>query len=466
MGTVEYAKVVPGGAPAGSIVCDNPACYQPNYKQFMPRFGFAYQVSPRMVLRGGYGATSFFEGNANNQRLSYNSPFLRFSSLQAATPSATSGGTPFAVENGFAINSSSISTNGAGFGAWPQRIQPAYIQEFNLTTEFALSNKTSITAGYVGELGAHLADYRNGNQLTTAQAAAIAALPPGAMIPPADAAPFAGLVGQSNALLITESEGMSNYHAAQGTVRHRADNDLEYTVNYTYSRSMTNSDGNYGASNVDGPPFAGIQDGYNLGGDYGPSDQDVRHNLSATGVYAVPFGHVAAYGGNTNRALELLLGGWSISGSVIAYSGLPVTIFGPQSDNTNANGGARANQYRKLHVTNRSVGHWFGTNPTATPCSGADNGACAYGPELPYTFGTAAVGTQRAPGFEQIDASIFKDFHITEGQAVGFRADGFNVFNFASYGNPDNNIGDASFGQITNTRSGPRQLQLALHYTF
>jgi hypothetical protein len=463
-GTVEYAKQVPVGAPAGSIVCDNPACYQPNYAQIMPRIGFAYQMSPRFVVRGGYGATSFFEGNSNNQRLTYNSPFVQFSQLTAAPPSQGNGGAPLAASQGFAVNANSVTN--VGFGAWPQNIKPAYINEFNLTTEYAINSKTSLTIGYVGETGQHIEDYRNANQLTTTQAANIAALPSGAPLPAADFAPFAGLVGQGNPLLLTESEAMMNYNALQASLRQRASKGFEYTINYSYARAMTNSAGNYAGLIDVNTQDGAFQNGYDGHADYGPAPQDVRHNLSAIGVYALPFGRGMIYGGNTNRALDLLLGGWSISGTAIAYSGFPISIFGPRSDGTNTFGDSRANQFRKLHLHGRTVANWWGNDPSASPCTGADNGSCAYGPEAPFTFGTAAVGTERAPGFDQIDTSVFKNFRITERQSVGFRADGFNVFNFASYDNPDNNIGDSNFGQITGTRSLPRQIQLALHYNF
>jgi hypothetical protein len=66
---------------------------------------------------------------------------------------------------------------------------------------------------------------------------------------------------------------------------------------------------------------------------------------------------------------------------------------------------------------------------------------------------------------------MFKDFHITEGQAVGFRFDAFNVFNIASYGNPDIGITDSQFGNISNqnpgaVRSQERRLQFSLRYSF
>ena len=114
----------------------------------------------------------------------------------------------------------------------------------------------------------------------------------------------------------------------------------------------------------------------------------------------------------------------------------------------------------------RSVANWFGTDPSAVPCTGADNGVCAYGPAADLTFGTAAVGSERTPGFEQVDASAYKDFHITERQAVGFRANAYNVANIASYGNPDNGVTDGNFGQITSTRSASRIIEFQAHYTF
>ena len=463
-GVVEYAHSVPVGAPAGSIVCDNPACYQPNYKQILPRFGFAFQAASRFVIRGGYGASSFFEGNASNQRLTFNAPFVEFTNLTAAQPSAQNGGTPFAAANGFAISANQL--NSVGFGAYPQNIQPAYVNQFNLTTEFAITNKTSVTVGYIGETGQHIEDYRNGNQLTTAQAASIAALPMGAPLPAADVAPFAKLVGQGGPLLITESSATYNYNAAQATLRHRADKGFEYTINYTYGHAFTNSSGNNAPANDVITQDGSFENGFNGHADYGPAPQDVRHNLSAVGVYAIPYGRGKAYGANTNRALDLIAGGWSISGTAIAYSGFPISIYGPRSDGTNSDGDSRANHYRNLRIRGRTLSKWWGNDPSAIPCSGGDNGSCAYGSAAPFTFGTAAVGTERAPGFEQIDSALFKDFHIAEHHSLSFRSDFFNLFNFASYDNPDQNIGDANFGQITATRSLPRQIQLSLHYNF
>jgi hypothetical protein len=246
---------------------------------------------------------------------------------------------------------------------------------------------------------------------------------------------------------------------------------LEYTLNYTWAKSLAETSGNY---SVSGTSFNGLsaQDGYNLEADYGPSGMDIRHSLNFVGVYHLPFGRGQTYGRNVNGFLDAALGGWKLATTALIYSGFPVTMFGPNNSNTNNAGWglSRANHYRKLVIRNRTIENWWGTDPSATPCNGPDNGVCAYGTALPGTFGTAGNSTERGPGFRQVDLSLFKDFHVWREHTVGFRADFFNAFNIASYQLPDSNITDAGFGNIVDTgnpvRSPNRQIQLGLHYSF
>ena len=474
-GTVEYAGQVPVGAVAGSTVCAARACYDANYKQIMPRVGFAYQAFNRLVIRGGYGATSFFEGYSFNQRLTSSPPFTLAINSNASTPSGSSGGTPFAVSNAF---SQQFGGNPAYnlYSVWPQDVQPAYIHQFTLVSEYALSNELSLSAGYHGQVGHHLADYRNGNQLTAQQAQDLGGNCGAAVIPAVDQTPYFNLVGECGAILVTESAARMNYNAGQLTLRQRTHRGLEYTLNYTYARSLAESSGNYSVANTS---FNGlsVQNGYDLDGDYGPSPTDIRHGLNFVGVYDLPFGHGRTYGSNADGFVDAALGGWRLATSAILYSGFPVTMFGPDNSNTNNAGWglSRANQYRAMRIAGRNIHNWWGTDPSAVPCvpnppsnpTGADNGTCAYGVAATNTFGTAANSTERAPGYRQVDLSLFKDFHLWgEQHLLGFRADFFNVFNLASYGNPDNNITDTSFGLISGVRSPPRQIQLSLHYTF
>ena len=232
-GTVIYANRIPPGAPAGSQLCSNRACYDATHNQFMPRIGFAYQATNRLVVRGGYGATSFFEGNAANQRLTSLPPFILSSQRPEVIPTAGFAGTPYTVEQGFSTNPGDINYSGGGYGAWPLKMRPAYIQEWSLTTEYALNSVTSLQVGYLGEQGQHLIDYGNANQLQINGDPA--------------SAPLANnpLFGEGGSLLVTEPRAMMNYNALQAVLRHRASHGLEFTVNYTYARAMTNSLGNY-----------------------------------------------------------------------------------------------------------------------------------------------------------------------------------------------------------------------------
>ena len=464
-GLVEYAGRVPVGAPAGSLVCNNRACYQPTYTEFQPRLGFAYQPNPRIVFRGGYGATSFLEGTSN---LAGSAPFTTAFSLSATSPvSASNPGNFFSETSGFQVGANGGTSN-ASYGAQNQSYRQAYVQEFNFNNEIELNNSTSVQLGYIGEISQRLIDYRNGNQLTTAQAASLTALgltnaSPLSSIPLADRSPLANLVGEGSMVETFDTEGVATYNALQITMRHRISKGFEATVNYTWAKSLTDTNGSYGSSGSSGPN--GIQNGYDIPADYGPSELDVRNNLSANGSYAIPFGRGQAFGSNTNRFLDLFAGEWTLSSTAIAYSGLPVTITANNNSNT-SNYSSRANQYRQLQIANRSLKHWFGTDLSAMPCGATDNGTCAYGAEAPNSFGTTKVGTERAPGFEQIDSSLFKDFHVTEGQAVGFRADAFNVMNLVSYGNPNSSVNSKNFGQITSAKNGPRTIQFSAHYSF
>jgi len=467
-GQIEYAGHLPVGALPEAAICSNLACYQPNYRQWMPHAGFAYQVTDRFVVRGGYGASSFYEGNSFNQRLTAIAPFLQAAGFTVNSPTPGSVSTPNTAEEGFTASDTSVqySSSNNGYTAYPQNIQPAYVQEYNLTMEYALTRTTSLQAGYVGETGQHIEDYGNVNQLTVNNDQTSAPFYNSQYIGVNGVDSALG-VGGKGGLLITESRAKMNYNALQAVLRQRLNHGLEFTVNYTYGKAMTNSLGNYGL-NVNG--FSGaFENYYNPAADMGLAGYDIKHNLSATGVYAVPVGRGQEYFSSTNRAVDEVIGGWKLSTAVIAYSGFPENITGG-STNSNSYGANRVNQYRTMKIAGRSNENWFGNDPSAAPCktAGVDDGTCAFGVPANNTFGTSSNGAVRGPGFFNTDLAAFKDFHITERHTIGFRFDAFNAFNIVSYGNPDTGINDSNFGNVSlqGTRSVERHLQFSAKYTF
>jgi Carboxypeptidase regulatory-like domain len=473
-GQIEYAGHLPVGALPNAAICSNTACYQPNYRQWMPHLGFAYQLSERAVIRGGYGAESFFEGNSYNQRLTAIAPFLQSAGFQVSAPTATSVPTPNTAEEGFTGSDTGVqySSSNNGYTAWPQNMQPAYVQEWNFTAEYALTHTLSLQAGYVGEQGQHIEDYGNVNQLTVNNDQTSA---------PFYNSPYIGVngidsalgVGGNGGLLITESRAMMNYNALQAVVRQRLSHGLEYTVNYTWGKAMTNSIGNYslfGTFNNANYGYSGaFQNYYNSHADYGPAGYDVTHNISAIAVYALPVGRGRQFLSGANRVTDEIVGGWKLSTAIAGYSGFPEVIIGG-SNNSNSYGSNRVNQYRRLKIAGRSNANWFGTDPSGAPCltPGVDNGECAFGIPANNVFGTESNGAFRGPGYFNTDLSAFKDFHTIKEQTIGFRFDDFNAFNIVSYGNPDTGISDSDFGNVSLQipRSTERHLQFALHYNF
>jgi hypothetical protein len=271
---------------------------------------------------------------------------------------------------------------------------------------------------------------------------------------------------------------MMNYNALQAVLRQHAAQGLEFTLNYSYGKAMTNSLGNYGL-NVNGYSGA-FQNYYDSSADYGPAGYDVKHDISFTGVYALPVGTGKRYLAGTSHLLDEVVGGWKLGFAGVGYSGFPESVTtgvvnGTEttgsSNNSNSYGAARVNQYRKLKIVNRSINNWFGTDPSATPCliAGVDNGVCAFGAPANNSFGDSKNGAVRGPGYFNADLSAFKDFRIYHEHSIGFRFDAFNAFNIVSYGNPDTVITDTTFGQIASQeqiRSQERRLQFSAKYTF
>jgi hypothetical protein len=149
--------------------------------------------------------------------------------------------------------------------------------------------------------------------------------------------------------------------------------------------------------------------------------------------------------------------------TAIAYSGLPVTVSANNVALVNNHCcSSRPNQINNIKATSHTIDNWFGG------LTGTNNvrGSLKYAAPTVGTFGNAANGTERAPGFQQYDMSLFKNFTVFHENQLGFRADAYNVFNITSLGNPSNNFSGGNFGQITDVKSAARQLTLSLKYSF
>ena len=428
------------------------ALYDPDYKQFQPRVGFAYQATSRFVIRGGYGISSYLEGTGANLRLTQNPPFHTDFEQTGVNPNTAGGYSPgvyYQASNGFPTTQVPTTT----FYIWPKELKPAQTQEFSLTTEYQIAHASTIQVGYVGILGHHLTDPYWGNQWTS----------------PTATAPYASIVGQGGVAKITGTESASGYNGLQAVFRQRLTAGLELTANYTLSHSMTDNIGFYGVYNIWSGQYY-QQDAYNPKGEWGPAGSDTRHNISVTGVYDLPFGRGRAMGANSNPVVNSAIGGWRLSGAQVYYSGFPVTVSSPANYSSLVNaftGAARPNQLRPLKIVDRTINAYWGTAVQGTSCGpNQDDGNCVYAQQPNDAFGTVKPGSLRGPSFQNIDMAVLKSFPAWHENRIEFRADFFNAFNIADYAAPDSGMTDGNFGQITGTVSNNRSTQLSLKYVF
>jgi hypothetical protein len=437
----------------------------PYYGGLMPRIGFSWAVTPRFVVRGGYGMQSFMEATGEARRMTLNPPNNADNYTTGTAPSASNAAVFFKVESGF-TNPATVNPVLA-LNAWDVNIRPALIGEYSLTTEYQVSNTASFQIGYVGESGQHLVNHNAANQLYSPCiiGGVVQTRPTSAACTAADPSPFQALVTQSGSVTLTTSNAMMNYNALQTTFRQRAARGLQYTLNYTWSRAMTNSIGFFGAPSINGANNY-AENGYDNHAEYGPTGQDVRNSVNGNLVYELPFGRGRKFGSNMNSVLDEVVGGWKVAMTGVAYSGFPVTVNNSSNNAYTLNKIQRANHLRPMKIVGRSVRDWFGTDPSAISCGLTDNGSCAYGSPQNGTYGTAAIGSERAPGYQGYDSSVSKAFTVYHEQFLEFRVDASNVFNLTALSNPNNTAQSANFGQITSVRSGPRKLQLDLKYIF
>jgi hypothetical protein len=250
---LSYAKGKPAGTPINNMLefagaynsitgkTNSRALINPYRLGFLPRVGFAYRVTPKMVVRGGYGSTDDMESTGSALRMTQNPQFQPAVTNSSGGPTGNSLGTVFSHATGLLGNT---SPTGGQYYAWDPNMRPAVIQQFNLNVQYQINDQTSVQAGYVGQTGQHLAVPLWVNQYTTDDTCA--GLSGAAAIDSCyqTIEPYFALVGNPNSpdnpgsdiLKETASRAISNYHSLQATIRRRQSNGLEFLVNYTFGK--------------------------------------------------------------------------------------------------------------------------------------------------------------------------------------------------------------------------------------
>ncbi|AXC11287.1 Oar protein [Acidisarcina polymorpha] len=475
--------------------------YQTQKTNFAPRLGFAYQATPRLVARGGFGFSyNAFENQGYGPNIGENYPFVfNFNYSQANlpgyVPSVTpiSASTPWAgcgtagpggtatLSSGFScIGFTPLAVDASGLGL--QGLQFNYKTPRTLSSNFALqyavTRTLSIQAAYVLTNGTNLQTGIGNNQVSQL-------LPANASTSNFVPFPDFGHGGSYQRTI-----GRSIYNGGLLTLEQQAVNGLSYLFTYTFSKTLSDAGdllngGNNGGYRAPYVPGAGIK--Y----DWGPADFDIRNVFHASGGYELPFGKGKHFLGNANALTNSAVGGWSLNWIATLEGGQPVTFSCPSTSGagTGCYDVLVPGQSAKLGLHTDSNGklNWIG-NPAAfqQPCLlGGTAGAPVPVVDSPSGCvplnGLAALGggleTLRAPGVTKFDLSAFKAFQVTERVSMQFRAEFFNILNHPNFNAPgfggngvvaitnSTNFTDSRFGEIGSTRDAPydpRQIQFAL----
>src|SRR5215831_16250880 len=383
--------------------------YRQNAQNLQPRVGFAWDPfkDGRTALRAGYGVQT-------------DQPMTSIVLGTATNP-------PLAMPLTFSGNirmDNALQLAGAA-GLAPQSIdhgfRNAYLQSWNLTFQREVRSGLVFMAGYIGSKGSHLIVRRNINQ------------PINGVRPFPKLSPESPILPGTNLGNVTqvESAGNSSYNALWVTATQRLRKHLQFNASYTWSKSL-----DYNSFSTGG--IIG-QNAYDLRGDRGLSDFDARNRFVISALYDLPFHQ------------NLIVSGWQLAMIVQSQSGNPMNIV---TSNSTVNGVAntlRPDVNGPVAMVG-SVDRWFDTTAfTAVP-----------------RFGNLGRNVVIGPGFNNTDLSIIKNTKLAENFRVQFRAEFFDLFNHANFGQPGNVVGSPSFGRITSTRfptgetGSSRQIQFAV----
>jgi|KBSMisStaDraftv2_1062788.scaffolds.fasta_scaffold12237_2 hypothetical protein len=453
---------------------------------FAPRFGFAYQATPKLVVRGGFGIFyNGFENRGFSPNLGENYPFqfnFNYTNIDAGHPYnqfqngvngcvATPTGGP-TLETGFScspLDPTVVNASGLGLRGIQYDYQTPYSMGGNLTLQYQLTPSMSLQVAYVTTLARHLEVFPGNNRPTAIQPSSVSVKDPSVGLPFPD-------FGVNNSQATTE--GNSHYHGLQTRVEKQFRGGLSFLATYTYSKVMSDATDllNGGSDNVGyrAPSIAG----FGIHADYGLANFDIRNVFHLSGGYELPFGKGKKFMTGAGGVTDRVVGGWSVQWIATLQDGQPIRLACVKNSVQSLGCGALfTGQPLKLglHTDSNGVLSWFG-NPAAftdpTPCTA--QGSC--------TFANLGGVTQvPGPGFHRFDFSIFKDFPFNETRKLQFRTEIFNVFNHPNFnapgfgGNGVVSIGGSTdwtsshFGEIGSTRDNPydpRQIQFALKFIF
>ncbi len=449
-----------------------------------PRVGVAYEVTPKLVVRSGFGMFyNAFQNVGYGPNIGENYPYQFTLSYAANTPPTEAIGQPVVlkyangnvcapvaiIETGFScldLVPSQSSVAGIGFNADQYNMQTPVIYEYNLTTEYQIKPSMTATVGFVGDQSRHNFAFTGANSPSTIELNPVEY--------PAYPYPTLGGIG------IEADEGNSAYNSLQTSLEKRFSNGVSFLATYTWSHCRGDSGDPLNGGDGEGYR-APLLPGFGIQGDYGNCDYNVYNVFHLSGGYNLPFGHGEPLLNNAKGVTNALLGGWQTEEILTDEGGQPMTLGCPYS--TNNSFGCDDMIIPGATEYGAPEGHYLNSAAFTMPCpaTGFPQPSRCVPNETGVGLLGGAPGYIEEPGIFAFDFSLFKNFKLSERFSLQFRSEFYNLFNIPTFnapnfgGNGVVSVGgsgdylDSTFGEIGSTRfqfKDPRQIQFALKLFF
>lgn len=399
--------------------------YPQQYDNLAPRFGVAFVLDSKTVVRGGYGIyyTTFMYNELQFMLAHQPNYTLEINSFAVNTPTPIANTLTPPVAGQTALGT---FTTGA-------TMPTGQVQQWNVAVQRSFGSNWSTSLAYLGNKAIHLQQRFNPNQ---------ASLP----ADPLNPTPIQTRRPYPNVGDVYEAGdvGWGNYNGMQAELVKRFSNGFSFDANYVWSKAMDDQ------SEDNQNPRSGT----NLALDYGPADFDRAQVFKFSDVWEVPIGPGKLIAKENNWFNREVVGGWQTSEAFQVLSSTPFDVLANDTSNT----GSQHTVFADSSCSNPYAANKSHTNWLNTSCFTEPNG----------TLGNTSRNSLRGPAVLFLDAAASKYFPITEQVKVKLAADLVNALNHPdwSFGfNSQSVASQASLGQA-GTLGGTRVIQLSLHAEF
>jgi Carboxypeptidase regulatory-like domain/TonB-dependent Receptor Plug Domain len=415
---------------AGDGSLEERGLVKPDWNNFAPRLGAAYQLNDRTVLRSGFGVFyNLFDRIGSEDQLALNVPGL----VNNSVSSSLASGPAFLLRNGFPSSFLDVPNLDPSSGqlarlrirAVSNEAPKSTVYQFSGGVERQLTEQLVASVDIVGTIGRNLASLVNLNQRLNGNGPR--------------PYPLFGFIEWR------QQNGQSSYKGMDLSVRKRLSDGYSFGIGYTLSESRDWGAEHLGAQGS--PSFP--QDAGNLEAWEGPSDYDTRHRFGGNFIVELPFGEGKPWA--QSGAAAAILGDWTVSGIYSYGSGRPFTVR--QGNNDVDQGMTGMPNLVGDPEGPKTIDQWFNVAAFQAVPSG--------------TFGNAGRNILRAASFQAFDMTISRRFDITSRFNATARVDIFNVFNEVNFGPPERDLSNPStVGRITTLAGDPRVMQFSVRLGF